>query len=126
MPTTQSSAAYWEGWLVATRARSVGATGQPICPYKEGGQDRLDWALGFSDGVTTLTSAKSWYTSRTLICGAALVVIGLYLILKAGMSGAGPMSASPTAGLGAGLTAGGCIMEAFRMITKQPIGLGAE
>lgn len=103
------STAYWEGYLAVGRGA--------YCRYGiDQKAERGDWAAGIADGLVVAAAGKVWWRSRTLWCSVALVLVGVVLLTASHYGGHSLM-----AGVGGGLTAGGCLQSALRLMTRQPI-----
>ncbi len=109
MAKAEHTAAYWDG-------RFAVRNGTP-CRYKIGDTaQRVEWAGGVSDGVQLQAAGKVWWRSRTLWTGLALVLVGVGLLAFSQYG-----NSSIMVGMGGGLTAGGVLQSALRLMTRQPI-----
>ncbi len=107
--TVKCTAAYWDG-------RFAVRNGTPCRYASKDATEREEWARGVSDGVQLQAAGKVWWKSRTLWTGLVLVVVGVGLLAFSHYG-----NNSIMVGMGGGLTAGGILQTALRLMTRQPI-----
>jgi hypothetical protein len=96
------TAEYWEA-----------VRGGDKCSYENDDQRRA-WAAGAAFAWRDHRDGKRWYRSRTMLAGIGMLLFGIIMMLAG------------ETGFGGGLTAGGVLSTALRLITKEPVNLGQK